>query len=111
MSDGIWAKVTGRVGRVFDTKNGRGMVVEVTRPNAQYPDRVTVWDSFTYQTGDRVSVEGWLSWRKTEKDGKTYVDVSLNSPRVVGEAPAERSPQAEESWSSTGGYDDAQTPF
>ena len=90
MSDGVWASVTGTVGRVFTTKNGPAMVVDVSRPQSQYPDHVTVWDAFTFAAGDRVSVEGWLSWRKREYEGRTYVDVSLNAPRLSERSQAPR---------------------
>ena len=33
--------------------------------------------------GDRIAVKGWLSWKKTERNGKTYVDVSINQPQLV----------------------------
>lgn len=81
MSDSISARVIGTVGRTGQAKNGPYAVVEVKRDGSQYPDRVTVW-GLDASTGDRVTVTGFLSWRKDEKDGKTYVNVSLNSPKV-----------------------------
>jgi hypothetical protein len=82
IKDGVYASVAGTVGRNGTAKNGPYAVVDVTRDGSQYPDRVTVW-GLDAATGDRVSVKGWLSWRKNERDGKVYVDVSLNKPEVV----------------------------
>lgn len=81
MSDSIEGKVTGTVGRTGTAKNGPYAVVEVARQGSQYPDRVTVW-GLDASTGDRVAVTGFLSWRRSERDGKTYFDVSLNQPKV-----------------------------
>ena len=82
IKDGVYAQVAGLVGRVGQAKNGPYLVVEVQRDGAQYPDRVTVWGLDGVE-GERVAVKGWLSWRKSERDGKTFVDVSLNRPEVV----------------------------
>ena len=79
IKDGAYAHVAGTVGRVFD---GR-FTIEVKNERSQYPDRVTVWKpDFPVSEGDRVAVKGWLSWKKTERDGKVYVDVSLNQPKL-----------------------------
>ena len=82
IKDGVYAQVAGTIGRIGQAKNGPYAVVEVAREGAQYPDRVTVW-GLEAATGDRVAVKGWLSWRKSERDDKVYVDVSLNKPEVV----------------------------
>lgn len=81
IKDGIYGSVSGTVGRVGQAKNGPYAVVEVARDGAKYPDRVTCW-GLEASTGDRVSVKGWLSWRREERDGKVYLNVSLNSPKV-----------------------------
>lgn len=81
IKDGIYGSVAGTVGRTGEAKNGPYAVVEVQRDGSQYPDRVTCWGLEAVQ-GDRVSVKGWLSWRKNERDGKTFFDVSLNQPKV-----------------------------
>lgn len=91
IKDGVFAQVAGTVGRTGQAKNGPYTVVEVLREGNQYPDRVTVW-GLEAASGDRVSVKGWLSWRKSERDGKTYVDVSLNKPQVVVHERAEAVP-------------------
>lgn len=82
IKDGIFGQVSGTVSRGGTAKNGPYAVVEVQREGAKYPDRVTVW-GLDAATGDRVSVKGWLSWRKNERDGKTYFDVSMNNPEIV----------------------------
>jgi hypothetical protein len=81
IKDGIYGQVSGTVGKTGNAKNGPYAVIEITRDGSQYPDRVTVW-SLKAATGDRISVKGWLSWRKNERDGKTYFDVSINKPVV-----------------------------
>lgn len=87
IKDGVYSQVAGTVGRVDD---GRFTVEVKLRQDAKYPDYVTVWrPEFTVATGDRISVKGWLSWAKVEKDGKTYVNVSLNKPQVVEHEPAQ----------------------
>jgi hypothetical protein len=89
ISDGIYGFVSGTVGRMFETKNGPAFVVEVTREGSQYPDRVTVWGpAGAARTGDRVTVKGWISWRREAKDDKTFFNVSLNKPEVTEHEPA-----------------------
>jgi len=86
IKDGVYSQVSGTVGRV---DSGRFTVEVKLREDAKYPDYVTVWtDQITVSQGDRVAVKGWLSWRKAEKNGKTYFNVSLNSPQVVEHEPA-----------------------
>lgn len=81
IKDGVYGYVSGTVGRTGQAKNGPYAVIEVSREGSQYPDRVTAW-GLDATTGDRVSVKGWLSWRKDERDGKTYLNVSLNKPQL-----------------------------
>lgn len=84
VKDGVYAQVAGTVSRVFSTQKGQALVVEVKPEGSQYADRVTVWGvDFEAQQGDRVAVKGWLSWKRTVKDDKTYFDVSLNRPQLV----------------------------
>jgi hypothetical protein len=87
MTDGIVGKVTGTVGRTGTAKNGPYAVLEVQRQGATYPDRVTAW-GLDATTGDLVTVTGFLSWRKSERDGKTYFDVSLNQPKLESQVTA-----------------------
>lgn len=86
IKDGIYGHVSGTVGRTGSYTKGSYAVLEVKREGSQYPDRVTVW-GLDAAEGDRVSVKGWLSWKKTERDGKTYFDVSLNKPSVEKHEP------------------------
>lgn len=80
IKDGVYAQVSGTVGR---TNEGR-FTIEVKNERSQYPDYVTVWAAdFPVSTGDRIAVKGWFSWKKTERDGKTYVDTSVNKPQLV----------------------------
>lgn len=91
ISDGVFAQVSGTVGRTGQAKNGPYAVVEVLRDGNKFPDRVTVW-GLDAVSGDRVAVKGWLSWRRSERDEKVFFDVSLNQPQIVShehvEAPA-----------------------
>lgn len=104
IKDGIYAYVGGTVARIFDTKNGPAFNLEIQREGSQYPDRVTVWGAADgLNVGDRVKVQGWLSWRREVKDdGKTYFNVSLNKPEVTDHEPAgfapEPEPPQEEPW-------------
>jgi hypothetical protein len=83
--DGVYAQVSGTVGRTAD---GRFTIDTMLSDKNQYADHVTVWKAdFPAATGDRIAVKGWLSWKKTEKDGKVYVDVSINSPQLVAHEP------------------------
>lgn len=81
IKDGIYGYVSGTVGRTGQYTKGSYAVVEAKRDGSQYPDRVTVW-GLEASEGDRVKVAGFLSWKKSERDGKTYFDVSLNNPNV-----------------------------
>lgn len=97
IKDGVFAQVSGTVGRTAD---GR-FTIEVKNERAQYPDYVTVWAAdFPVNTGDRIAVKGWLSWKKTERNDKVYVDVSLNRPQLVTHEPGQ-APAADE-WASGG---------
>lgn len=87
VKDGVFAQVAGTVEKAGTAKNGPYARIAVKREGSQYPDRVTAW-GIDLGEGDRVQVKGWLSWRKSERDGKTYVDVSLNRPELVGREPA-----------------------
>jgi hypothetical protein len=87
MTDAIQARITGTVARTGSASTGPYADVEVKREGSLYPDRVTVW-GLDATTGDRVIVRGNLSWRKSEKDGKTYFNVSLNKPVVEKHEPA-----------------------
>lgn len=97
VTDGVFAQVSGTVGR---TGEGR-FTIEVKNERSQYPDYVTVWRlDQPVSTGDRIAVKGWLSWKKSERNGKVYVDVSLNAPQLVAHE------------KSGGGVDgDAEVPF
>lgn len=112
ITDRMEARVSGTIGRVF----ARGAVVDVKHPKAQYPDRVTVWDAPSeWAVGDRVTVSGRLSWKKTERDGRTYVDVSLNQPVVSAHERGSAAPAvADDPWlappSADAAYGD-ETPF
>ena len=88
VKDGIFGQVAGTVSRVGSARNGGYIVIEVAREGAKYPDRVTAWGIDGLNQGDRVAVKGWLSWRKNERDGKTYFDVSINQPKVEQHEPA-----------------------
>ena len=91
---GVYAQVSGTVGRIND---GR-FTIEVKNERSQYPDYVTVWRlEAPVAQGDRIAVKGWLSWKKTERNGKTYVDVSVNQPQLVTHEPA----QASSGWDSS----------
>lgn len=85
IKDGVFAQVAGTVGR---TAEGRFNIEVKLKEGAQYADYVTVWKpDFAVSQGDRVAVKGWLSWKKTDRNGKVYVDVSLNSPQLVTHEP------------------------
>ena len=89
IKDGIYGQVSGTVSKVGQARNGGYVVLEVAREGARYPDRVTAWGiDGPLNQGDRLSLKGWLSWRKNERDGKTYFDVSLNQPKVEQHEPA-----------------------
>lgn len=88
IKDGVYAQVSGTIGRIND---GR-FTIEVKNERSAYPDYVTVWRlEAPIGQGDRIAVKGWLSWKKTERNGKTYVDVSVNQPQLVSHEPASAS--------------------
>lgn len=104
IEDRVVATVEGTVGRRFSSKSGNAFELKVKREGLQYPDVVTVWNvRFDVEEGDRVKVSGKLSWRKAERNGKTYVAVSLNAPKLLEREPGE----------PRGGlaYDDGDEPF
>lgn len=86
IKDSVYASVSGTVGRVND---GRFTIEVKLTETAKYPDYVTIWRAdFPVTQGDRITVKGRLSWKKSERDGKTYVDVSVNQPQLVAQESA-----------------------
>lgn len=97
VKDGIYAQAAGTVSKRFSSRNGAALVLDVKPEGAKYADRVTVWGvDFEANPGDRISVKGWLSWRKETKDDKAYFNVSLNKPILV----SREAVSAVESWST-----------
>lgn len=95
IKDGVYAQVSGIVGR---TAEGRFSIDVKLQERNQFADHVTVWKAdFPVTTGDRIAVKGWLSWKKTTRDDKTYVDVSINSPQLVEQQTATSTTADEES--------------
>jgi len=85
IKDGVYGHIAGTVGRVND---GR-FTIEVKNERSQYPDYVTVWKpDFAVAQGDRIAVKGWISWKKSERNDKVYVDVSVNQPKLDKHEPA-----------------------
>jgi len=96
---------------------GKGLYARIaykTNPNSQYPERATAWGVDGGLTeGDRVKVSGAISVRKTERDGKTYIDVSVNFPSVTHLDPVQAAPQPvvdADVWATPGSLND-ETPF
>lgn len=93
IKDGVWAAVSGTVGRVFHTKNGAAIEVHVQDERMKYPDRVTVWGcGDQVAEGDRVEVRGWFSAQVesfTKRDGSTGYGVkrAVNAPKLVQHEP------------------------
>lgn len=84
ITDGMFAYIGGTVSRVFESKTGTAVTVEVKREGAKYPDRVTVWGvKEPMRDGDRVKFKGWISWASSERDGKKYFNVSLNNAELM----------------------------
>jgi len=95
--DDFQGRVTGTVERV--SPYSKGVVVTVAfkaNPNAQYPDRVTCWDTkqeTIVNVGDRVRVTGQVSWKVDEYNGKPRAQVSVNFPTFeVSAAPVALAP-------------------
>lgn len=108
IKDGTYAYVSGTVGRIND---GR-FTIEVLTGNNKYPDYVTVWrPEFPVQQGDRITVKGKLSWKKTERNDKVYVDVSVNFPEIVAQEHASVAVAAgADPWGASNDYG-TETPF
>lgn len=113
VKDSFTGTIVGTVKEVRSGQRGRYLRLEFKpNPNAEWPDRATAWsipDEVQVSDGDRVMVSGRISVRKSERDGKTYVDISVNAPEVVvlssAAAPVEP-------WDHVvDGYDDTETPF
>lgn len=115
--DSFTGTIVGTVKDVRSGQKGRYLRLEFKpNPNAQFPERATAWsiaDDVQVIAGDRVSVTGQVSVRKSEKDGKTYIDTSVNFPRVevLREAGGiEPVQSAGDSWNTPGDFDGG-TPF
>ena len=82
MTDSMTATITGTV---HTRQAGSTLITEVhVQGRGKYPDRVTVWD-LQIEDGAHVTVTGDLSWRRTERNGKTYFDVTLRHATVSPE--------------------------
>lgn len=82
--DSFTGTIVGTVEKVGQYAKGNyARIVYKTNPAAQWGDKATAWgvDS-SVREGDRVKVTGQVSVRKSERDGKTYVDTSINFPTV-----------------------------
>ena len=81
--DSFTGPIFGTVEKVGSYAKGTyARIVYKTNPTAQYPERATAWGVEGVSEGDRVKVTGAISVRKSERDGKTYVDTSINFPTV-----------------------------
>jgi hypothetical protein len=82
-NDKFQGTIVGTVERVRQYAKGDVVTLAVkTNPNAQYPDRVTVWcvGSSPVGEGARASVTGSLSVKVEEYNGKHRAQVSVNFP-------------------------------
>lgn len=95
LKDGVYASVTGKVGRVFHTKNGAAIEVHVQTERMKYADRFTVWGlGDQVAEGDRVEVRGWLETQVesfTKRDGTEGHGVkrTVNAPKLAKHEPAQ----------------------
>lgn len=107
--DGLYGIVTGTVEKVGTYTGGTyARIAYQSNPNNKYPDRVTAWGvESPVSEGQRVKVSGQLSTRKNERDGKVYVDVSLNFPKVEV---LEASAPGADSWNTPSTFDGTE-PF
>jgi len=90
-NDKFQGTIVGTVERVRQYAKGDVVTLAVkTNPNAQYPDRVTVWcvGSSPVGEGDRASATGSLSVKVEEYNGKHRAQVSVNFPTWGGIEPA-----------------------
>ncbi len=95
---GVEAVVSGRVVKVGEAKNGPYAVVEVDR--TQYESMtVTVWRT-PAAVEDIIRVRGRLSWRRYERGGMEYLNVSLNDAQIERVIPHEPLPTLEP-WAPT----------
>lgn len=91
MSDKMMIQIEGTVERVRQYAKGDVVTVAVkANPNADYPERVTIWcvGASPVAEGARVAVEGKLSVKVDEYNGKHRAQVSMNFP-YWGEAPGD----------------------
>lgn len=97
IKQGVYVAVGGKVGRVFQTKNGAAIEVHVQDERMKYPDRYTVWGlGDQVSEGDVVEVRGWLSTQVEEfqkRDGSTGHGVKrqVNAPTLAKHEPQQSS--------------------
>ena len=82
--DSFTGTIVGTVEKVGQYAKGNyARVTYKTNPNAQWGDKATAWGvDGSVREGDRVRVTGAFSVRKSERDGKTYIDTSINFPEL-----------------------------
>jgi hypothetical protein len=107
--DSFTGTIVGTVEKVGDSKNGLyARITYKTNPSAQYPERATAWGvKGPVVAGDRVKVSGAISVRKSERDGKTYIDTSNNFPELEVLREAGGAPLGE----SVGSHDATSEPW
>ena len=112
--DSFTGTIVGTVEKVGTYAKGNYVrIAYKPNPSAQYPERATAWGvTGSVIEGDRVKVSGAVSVRKSERDGKTYIDTSINFPEleVLREAGVVESAAAGDSWATPGTLND-ETPF
>jgi len=83
---------------------GKGVVVEeITKDgDREFKAYFTVWlgDGHGLSVGDAARFYGQHSVKKTEKDGKVYVDVNINRGQVVADTLVKAQPR--EAWGAAG---------
>lgn len=94
------AEIRTQIATVKRLAGGKGVTVEevVKVGDREFKSFFTVWlgDGHGLSVGDRARFYGQLSVKKTEKDGKTYVDLNLNQAQIVADTLEKAQPR--ESW-------------
>ena len=101
------------VSRVNRTGNGVKVLEESTSNGKTYKTYFSVWftEAHGLSEGDKISLSGFLGakigepWTDRDGNERTSVELSVNNPRLSGDAPVAAPVAAEPAW------DNSETPF
>lgn len=103
------AELRTQMATVTRLAGSKGVVVKetVTAGEREFSLYFTAWvgEGHGLNVGDSARFVGDFSWKKTERNGRTYVDLNLNRASMMDGTLERADDQPEPSWTGDGGWD------